>query len=338
MSDSRYDFLQTIGATRDGDECCFADAAADLRAIDNSAVIVPLSHYGMLEVRGPDAEKFLQGQITCSAADVSPTLSAPGAYCTAKGRVVASFQLLRAGDDSFLLRMRRDVLDIAARSFGKYIVFSKAKLSAPDMIGIGLYGAHIAPLLRELVGSLPARHNGSVSYGDGLLLQCDADGAQFEFWGAAETAAALWSHCAAHCTKAGTRYWRWLNIRAGTAEVCAATSEMFLPHMLNYHVTGTINFKKGCYTGQEIVARTHYRGQVKRHLLRAALQGAPLMPGEELVDADGKSLGNIVDCVAIDTHHAELLAVTGIDVLSSSTAKLQGGGELKPLDLPYAIP
>ena len=356
MSDPRHDFLQAIGATLNGDECAFAHEPTDLRALDGTNVIVPLSHYGLLEVRGPDAEKFLQGQITCSAAEVSPTLSAPGAYCTAKGRVVTSFQLLRPEPERFLLRMRRDLLDIAARTFGKYIVFSKAKLNNSEMLGIGFYGAQIPARLRELIGALPAQHNGTVSHGDGLLLQCDNAATQFEFWGPPAAVRVLWDQCAQHSTAAGTRFWRWLNIRAGSAEVCAATSEVFLPHMLNYHVTGAINFKKGCYTGQEIVARTHYRGQVKRHLLRAALYdtsfdigsgaGAPLPAGAELIDAGGKTLGNIVDCVAIDTQTAELLAVGGSEALAATNVKLaldttkpgSDGAELRPLELPYAIP
>ena len=349
MNDSTLAFLQSIGAAPTGNDCAFAAEPNAFDALTAQNIIVPLSHYGMLEVRGPEAEKFLQGQITCSATAVTPELSSPGAYCTAKGRVVASFQLLRPQSDLFLLRMHGDLLDIAARTFGKYIVFSKAKLAiAEPIVGIGLHGPLIGSVLRELIGALPAQQNGTVSYGDGLLWQCDSVGTQYEFWGPAAAAGALWSHCAPRCAAIGSRYWRWLQIRSGTAEICAATSEMFLPHMLNYHATGAINFKKGCYTGQEIVARTHYRGQVKRHLLRAALTGSAPAAGSDIADSSGKIVGNVVDSVAVSAETAELLAVVAAATSDNTapehksaeapTILRSGGAELRPLALPYAIP
>jgi tRNA-modifying protein YgfZ len=341
MDNSLHTFLQSIGASLDAaGDCTFT---AEPNAFDSLAavnVIVPLSHAGVLEVRGPDAEKFLQGQITCSAAEVTPALSSPGAYCTVKGRVVTSFQLLRPQSELFFLRMRRDLLDIATHTLGKYIVFSKATLTlAEPVLGIGLHGSAVGSVLRELIGQLPAQQYGTVSYSDGLLLQCDDAGLQYEYWGPATAANALWSHCAPRCIAVGSRYWHWLTIRAGSAEICAATTEMFLPHMLNYHLTGAINFKKGCYTGQEIVARTHYRGQVKRHLLRASIIGPVPSAGSDVIDGNGKSVGNVVDSVAINAEAAELLAVVAETASSDPQPILRvGSAELCALTLPYAIP
>lgn len=350
MNSSLHTFLQSIDAKLDaGGDCICANEPAALDSVSTQNIIVPLSHYGVLEVRGSEAEKFLQGQITCSATEVTPELSSPGAYCTAKGRVVASFQLLRPQSDLFLLRMRRDLLEIAARTFGKYIVFSKAKLAlAETTIGIGLHGATVGSMLRDLIGTLPSQQSGTVSYANGLLLQCDAAGTQYEYWGPTAAVTTLWSHCAPHCIAIGSRYWRWLQIRAGNAEICAATSEMFLPHMLNYHATGAINFKKGCYTGQEIVARTHYRGQVKRSLLRAALTGPAPAPASDITDSAEKSIGNVVDSVAISAETTELLAVVAAtatenavaanDTANTPTILRVGSAELRALTLPYAIP
>lgn len=343
MNSVMITFLQSIGAlvgdANTNGDCKFAAEPASFDNLDAQNVIVPLSHYGLLEVKGPDAEKFLQGQITCNAAETTATLSTPGAYCTPKGRVITSFQLLRPQPDAFWLRMRADLLDITARAFGKYIVFSKAKLSPTEsMIGIGLHGSSIASILSELIGTLPAHQHGTVSFNDGLLLRCDADGTQFEFWGPAEAVSALWSHCAPRAVAIGSHYWRWLQIRAGNAEISAATSETFLPHMLNYHETGAINFKKGCYTGQEIVARTHYRGQVKRHIARLALDGAAPAPGSDITNMNDKVVGTIVDSVATGPNAAELLTVLADESLDSSTPLQAGGIKVRPLALPYAIP
>lgn len=340
MNSSMHAFLQSIQATvGDGDECAFTSEPAAFDSLATQNVIAPLSAHGVLEVRGPDAEKFLQGQLTCSTAAVTPEQSSPGAYCTAKGRVVASFQLLRPQSDLFWLRMRGDLLDVAARALGKYIVFSKAKLATVDtIIGIGLHGAAVGPLLRDAIGTLPTQRYGSIGYGNGLLWQSDANGTQFEYWGPVEAAMRLWSHCAPRCIAAGSRYWRWLQIRSGNAEIGAATSEMFLPHMLNYHETGAINFQKGCYTGQEIIARTHYRGQVKRHLLQAALNGQAPLPGSDVTTIDGKIVGNVVDSIATEAGRAELLAVVADDSAEDPMLLRVSGAELRALTPPYAIP
>lgn len=356
MNPAMLSFLQSIGATAgDNDNCTFATEPTSLEGLDAQNLIVPLSHYGLLDVRGPDAEKFLQGQITCNSAEVTPLLSSPGAYCTVKGRVITSFQLLRPHADGFWLRMRSDLLDIAARTLSKYIVFSKAKLAvAESSIGIGLHGPSITSTLRELIGTLPTQQYGTVSYGEGLLLQCDGDsngnGTQYEYWGPAESVAALWSQCSPHSIAIGSRYWRWLQIRSGNAEICAATTEMFLPHMLNYHETGAINFKKGCYTGQEIVARTHYRGQVKRHIVRLGLEGEAPGASSDITDANAKVVGTVVDSVttsvdsvttvnrvATATSTAELLAVIADDSVDSSASLRAGSTEVRTLTLPYAI-
>ncbi|MDB6061077.1 MAG: hypothetical protein JWM78_1180 [Verrucomicrobiaceae bacterium] len=332
-------FLDTIGAeTLPGDECRFAAEPETLAELDAVDTVIPLSHYGALSIKGADAEKFLQGQITCSSADVTTTLSTPGAHCTPKGRAITSFQLARIEADHFLLRMRRDLLDISAQAFAKYIVFSKAKLQrADDLIGIGLHGPNTAALVRELAGDLPGAINATIAHGTGFILQRDTEGTWFECWLAADAANDLWQRASGTHKPVGTRYWHWLTIRVGLAEVCAATTDTFIPQMLNYHLTGAINFKKGCYTGQEIVARAYYRGQVKRHLLRAGVTTEPPAPGAAISDANGRVVGTVVNSVLLAPNLSELLGVTGED--DNNIEKLLiNGVNLRPEPLPYAIP
>ncbi len=340
MSNDVQTFLQAIGAEPlPGDECRFAGDPAQLAELDGKDTVIPLSHYGLLAIDGADAEKFLQGQITCSAADVSPALSSPGAYCTPKGRMVTSFQLMRTAPDRFLLRMRRDLLGAAAQMFGKYIVFSKAKLQqTDDLIGIGLHGANAAALVRELAGALPGAINATIPCAGGLILQRDGEGIWFECWLPAVAAQTLWQRGLEQGCATGTAYWHWLTIRAGLAEVCAATGEAFIPQMLNYHLTGAVNFKKGCYTGQEIVARAYYRGQVKRHLIRATLAGPTPAAGAAINDANGRAVGSVVNSVAVAPGLAELLGVCSGDEDSQSENLLIDGATLRPVALPYAIP
>ena len=130
-------------------------------------------------------------------------------------------------------------------------------------------------------------------------------------------------------------------LRAGRAEVVAETVEMFIPQMLNLDALGYINFKKGCYTGQEIVARAHYRGAVKRrmHHLALATDLVP-SPGDEIKNNDGKSIGNIASAVRADDGKVEILAVLN-DKYSDATEMQIGGQALTAvthLPLPYEIP
>jgi tRNA-modifying protein YgfZ len=189
----------------------------------------------------------------------------------------------------------------------------------------GLHGAGTGALLQTIFGALPQRINGTVTTDAGLLLQRDEAGNWFECWLPIANAATFWQRCRMHCDAAGSEYWRRLTIDAELGEVSAATAELFIPQMLNYHLNGAVSFKKGCYTGQEIVARTHYRGQVKRHLQRATGTGAAPAAGSEVSDANGRAIGNVVDSVLADGGQVETLVVINDAELATGTIKLVTG-------------
>jgi folate-binding protein YgfZ len=318
----------------------FEQAPQPFATLAATLTITPLAPYGVLEIHGPDSAKFLQGQLTCDVRDIGPTRSTPGAYCTQKGRMSSSFQLLQREDDRLWLRMRADLIENTARTLGKYSVFSKAKLvPRTDIVGFGLHGPGATDLLRQLFGDAPAGQDDTLLAGDALLLRRDTAGEWFECWLPATAAGDLWQRSTAQASAAGTEYWRWLVLRSGFGEISAATAELFIPQMLNYHLNGAVNFKKGCYTGQEIVARTHYRGQVKRHVQLASYSAAvPPEPAAEVLGAAGNAIGNVVDSVLADDGYCELLAVVADAEGTAGMVRL--GDELvalAPLALPYAI-
>jgi folate-binding protein YgfZ len=332
--------LAEFGATlNEFGEVVFADTPAQLAAYSQNTTITPLAQHGLLTILGPDSAKFLQGQLTCNVLEVNEAQSTPGAYCTQKGRMLTSFYLAQHGDNHYWLRMRSDVLENSHRTLSKYAVFSKAKLAMrDDLVGFGLHGAAAAALVKDIFGVVPNALNGTVNCDDSLLLQRDAGGHWFECWMPEAAAAAFWQRCRAQCGAAGSAYWRSLGISAGLGEVTAATAELFIPQMLNYQLTGAVSFNKGCYTGQEIIARTHYRGQVKRHLLRAISTHPAPVPGSEIMGGNGQAVGNVVDSVAIDTDQVELLAVVADSEVEQGNIKAAGSDSvLRPLSLPYAI-
>lgn len=278
------------------------------------SLIAPLDHCALLQLEGTDSARFLQGQLTCDI-DTLKERASLAAHCTPKGRMVTAFELARRGDDHFWLRLRTDLADLTLRQFGKYLpLYRKAKLSTLEgHVAFGLAGVAAATLLKSHFGACPEGLQAACIVADAELIQLDSDGQRFECWLPASAAVALWQAAlAADMTPANADVWRWLQIRAGVAELCQATSEQFIPQMVNYPELGAVSFTKGCYTGQEIVARAHYRGQVKRHLIRARCDGAAPTAGSELLDANGRSAGQVVDAVAL-TGSGELLAVSGIE-------------------------
>ena len=256
----------------------------------------PLPDLGFLAIAGPDAARFLQGQLSCDIGEVSPRHWTPGCHCTPKGRVIASFQLARSGDEAFLLGLPAGMIDIVQRSLSRYVVFSKADLvdASRDWLAVGLGGPAAADVIRQFFDGVPGAPHEQVSMPAGLCLRVADAQPRFAVWLRTEHATAFWQAADQALGAADTEVWDLLNIRAGLASVRPETTEMFIPQMLNYDVIGAVSFKKGCYTGQEVVARAHYRGAVKRHLRHFTGPGEACPPPGAVVYAQGQAVGHVV--------------------------------------------
>lgn len=308
----------------------------------NHTFLVALNHLSLLTVEGPDAGKFLQGQVTCDVRELAGNFTRLGAQCDIKGRMVASFRALQLTDEKILLRMHRDLLITTQASLGKYIIFSKAKLldSGKDYCHLGVVGPRAAELLKNIVGVLPTTLNEWCEQSGHLIIKLDEN--RYECWIGSTQAETLWQSLAPHCQLAGSNLWTLLDIRAGIGEVRAETREMFTPQALNFQLINAVNFRKGCYTGQEIVARLHYRGTLKRHMYRVQfnlddLDQLPL-PGAEVINAEGKNIGEIVVAALSEQNIAEALAVIPDAVIDQAYIAAGQPKKLAQLPLPYAIP
>ncbi len=233
---------------------------------------LPLSHEGVLAVRGADAAKFLQGQLTCNLNYLSDAHASLGARCTQKGRMQSSFRILLQGD-GVLLAMASELLEPQLADLKKYAVFSKSKLTdeSPAWARFGVANGDHA--LSSLGLALPAETD-SVVRADALIALRVSPG-RAELWVPAERADAVRSQLAAHLQQAELNEWLLGQIRAGIGQVMAQTRELFIPQMLNLQAVGGVSFKKGCYTGQEIVARMQYLGKLKRRLYHLSLDATP---------------------------------------------------------------
>jgi folate-binding protein YgfZ len=275
----------------------------------------PLAQEALLHITGPDALKFLQGQVTCDTRKIDTAHARPGAYCTPQGRVVCDFLLFEVGHEHFALRMRRDIRDSATAVFGKYIIFSKAKLDATreDWIAVAVWGDEAARAVAGIFGEVPSERFGVSRADNAIVVQTDELGHQFECFLHSASSEGRLAQMAARMQCAAEAQWQALQITEGIARIEAAIVEEFVPQILNYDLTGHISFNKGCYTGQEVVARLHYRGKPKRRSYTASLPSVDdCTAGAPVFDAvAGLNVGNIVNCCATAQGALALVAATG---------------------------
>lgn len=310
---------------------------------DNLATyLVDLGHQGLLSIQGPDAAKFLQGQVTCDVRELTAAkVTRLGAQCTLKGRMLLSFRALQLDSEQILLRMPGGLVEKAIASFAKYIVFSKAKLHDRSNAyhRLGLYGPEAESLITKVLGTLPENRDDWCASDKAIVIKLDDQ--RYECWLEPNSVDVIEQALIPSCIRAGENLWTLLDIRAGLGEVRPETSEMFTPQALNYQLVNAINFRKGCYTGQEIVARLHYRGTLKRHMYRLITRGnsTQLPPlGSAVLTSDQRNIGEIVLAARTDSGAIELLASITDEQIEHAHIGTTEQQKLEQLPLPYAIP
>lgn len=301
--------------------------------------VMPLEQ-GMIEIKGPDAAKFLQGQVTCDVRELANQKTLLGAQCNIKGRMLLCFRAAQTDAERILLRVHSGLVANGLSSLGKYIVFSKAKLAdaTPTYGCIGIAGPNAAQILKDVLAVDIAENGNWQTVNDHIIIRIDEQ--RFECWIAAEQAQTVWKQLSTQARLADQNYWNLLDIQAGIGAIAPETFEAFTPQAINFQLVDGINFRKGCYTGQEIVARLHYRGTLKRHMYRFEFsitdQTLPL-PGTELKNADGKTVGEVILAAYTNTNNGELLASV-VDDQRVAIYLANNPQKLGLLALPYAIP
>ncbi len=275
------DFLDASGANREqGIIVDFGNPGDERLAARDATIIAPLSHLGLIECSGPDAQNFLHNQVTSDINHLSVDAAQHSAWCSAKGRMLASFLLFRSGG-SYQLQLSADLVAAIEKRLKMFILRSKTKVddlsAAYQFIGLSGVRAEAALLAADL--PVPAQALNTLGFADGRVIRLDST--RFEIIVAAEAAAECWKKLADHARPAGTPVWQWLDIQAGIPLISKITSEEFVPQMVNFDQLGGVSFHKGCYPGQEVVARTQYLGKVKRHLYR--IRSATLLAAGQAV-------------------------------------------------------
>jgi tRNA-modifying protein YgfZ len=278
-------FLTARGAhVEDGRILHFGQPAAEIAALGSRPVLCDLSHLGLILASGDDARAFLHGQLTNDVEQLGEGRTQWNGYCTPKGRLLASFMLWPA-KQGFMLQLPAELLEATKKRLSMFVLRSKVKLDdvSGQWVRVGVAGLGSAEALQPLVESLPAAAMQTTHQTGLRILRLEQD--RFELVGACEVLMPLWEKLAAYCQPAGASAWDWHAIQAGIPEVREATREAFVPQMINFDLMGGVSFKKGCYPGQEIVARTQYRGILKRRMMKAAIAAsanAAPVPGDSV--------------------------------------------------------
>ena len=301
-----------------------------------------LSHLGLVRFEGDDALSFLQGQCTNDLHHVETgERSQLNAFCTPKGRMLASFLTFRH-DGAFYLQDPRDNLEPLLKRLPMFILRSKVKTrdDSDRLVRIGVSGDCAPGLLGPHFAALPAEPGQVATQNGTTALRLAADRPRFEVIGEADAIQGLWATLAAQGARpAAADHWALLDIRAGLPNIYAATREEFVPQQCNLQLVDGVNFQKGCYTGQEVVARMKYLGKLKRRMYRARSTGEAA-PGMDLWSAasqSGQGGGKVVDARPSPDGGWEMLVMTEIAAVERNDVRLVNaeGAAVEFLELPY---
>ena len=274
-----------------------------------TARIAKLEHYGLLQAAGDDARAFLHAQLTNDIASLPAARARHAGWCSAKGRLLATF-LVIPFSGGFLLQLARDLAPAVAKRLSMFILRSKVKLTdvTAEWRQYGVWGE--GPAGDLAVGEEPGKISVRIDAERVLVLARDPVSAE-----------------------APGDEWSLAEVRAGRALITQATQDQFVPQMVNLELAGGVDFHKGCYPGQEIVARAQYRGEVKRRLYR--LRGGPLQPGQDLYteEGSGQATGKVVNAVGEES--LAVLPVAAAEAKAPVRAQPQSAA-LEILSLPYS--
>ncbi len=302
-----------------------------------------LHHLGVIRATGADAASFLQGQLTQDVLTMAVGETRLAAFCSAKGRVQATFQVVKRldadGQAEFLLICSRELAAATSKRLAMFVMRAKAKLSdASEAFAIfGVTGDAIDKIAAD---ADLARPGGQFSE-NSLVVLPPAAGLPRTLL--VTTAATPCEVAATSATPPDTHNWLWLEVMSGIARVTSATVDAFVPQMLNYESLNGVNFKKGCYPGQEVVARSQFRGTLKRRAYCVA-SAAALAEGDEVfgpADADQACGTVVLAAKAPGDDESGFNAIVSMQVSAAAggglTAKSPGGTALTVLPLPYIL-
>ena len=299
-----------------------------------------LPDFGLIGYTGDEAGTFLHNQLTCDVAALDVNRSVYGAYCTPKGRILATFLLWRTAE-GYTMQLPSSLRESIQKRLAMYVLRSKVKVvdTGPLWTIAGLSGTDAAAHVQRVLGAVPPQEHQLMVAASATVIRLPGD--RFQVVLSRDSDPALAERLKDGADIASPDHWRWLDIRAGVPVITPAVQEQFVPQMVNMDLIGGLSFSKGCYPGQEIVARTHFLGRLKQRMYLAHLAAGDPRPGDKLYSAvlGAQASGMVVNAAPAPGGGFDALAAMQIASAQSGAIHWQtpDGPELKLLPPPYEI-
>ncbi|MCL2655931.1 MAG: folate-binding protein YgfZ [Betaproteobacteria bacterium] len=318
----------------------FTEGREEVQRAASGTIAVPLTHLSLIRTTGEDAASLLQNLLSNDVRKLQPHHAQRSSLNSPKGRMLASFILWREAGD-FILQASADLAPATIRKLSMYVLRSKAKISGADaeLAAIGLAGPAVARVLDQLGLQLPPE---PLQTSGEQIRVVRLEGPRVMLLTAPANCPELWNKItAAGVQPAGTAAWRWLDIQQGVPLITSATQDEFVAQMLNFELIGGVSFQKGCYPGQEIIARMQYLGKLKKRMFRAHSAGEPPQVGADLYSAGfgEQSVGKVVMAAPAPEQGCDLLVVVQTASREQNDVRLGSleGERLRFESLPYPV-
>ncbi len=314
------------------------------RAAVSGNIITDLSQYGLISAEGADAQAFLQGQFSNDVRLVSAETSQLNAYCSPKGRILTSFRLFYL-DNKYYLELPHSLLEQTLKRLRMFVMRSQVTLAdaSNNMVRMGLSGPESEQYISDLSLGCPSETDRASQTGNLLVIRIPGPCPRFEIHGPQTDLFPIWKQLSNKTTPVGASAWALLDIHAGLPVIQPQTVESFVPQMVNLELINGVSFKKGCYPGQEIVARMQYLGKLKKRMYRAHIASTdPILPGDALYSGGSdntQSIGDIVNAERAPHGGYDVLAVIQITEAEQGQIRLgaKNGSILEINELPYSL-
>ena len=309
--------------------------------------VAPITDLGLIALDGEESASFLHNQLTNDVEHLGLGDARLAAYCSPKGRMLASFLMWRT-ETTIFLQLSRDIQGAVQKRLSMFVLRAKTKLSdateAPaNQVALGLGGGLAEAVLQTWFDTLPAKPFSKLDHPLGTLIRvADAFGApRYQWLMSAEVAQTVAPELADRLTVGGNQAWHLSEIHAGIPQIAKGTQEQFVPQMVNFELLGGVNFKKGCYPGQEIVARSQYLGKLKRRTTLVSIPDATAAAGAEVfATADPEQpCGMIVNAAPNGHGGVDALVEMKLAAIEAASVRLGSaqGVALEFLGMPYAL-
>lgn len=344
MNDEWKQFLLNNNATIENNVVKnFGNSLEEEQTAYSNIVLADLSHYALIEASGEDVVEFLQGQLTHDIKLVTNDIGQLSAYCNPKGRILANFRIFKR-QDHYFLRLHSDIAEATLKRMRMFIMRSKVELldSSDKLSRMGIAGLNATSKLKDIFKNLPINTDESSTENEVTIIKLAGTLPRYEIYASFKKIKKLWENLQEDATLIGENSWNLLTIRAAIPEIVSETIEAFVPQMVNLQAINSLSFTKGCYPGQEVVARMHYLGKLKRRLFIGSaetdtlpISGDPIMTGDD----NEQKVGQIVSASHTMGKKIEFLAVLQIEKAEKEILHIGSstGTTIQLIDLPYSL-